>query len=393
MSLGYIGSKKSLKDFLLNNLKNHIDITRKDITIADLFAGTGFVGNFFNKEHNFKVIANDLEYYSYVLIYAKLNSSYSDKLNNIINNINEKKYNIKYDNLIRNTYTPTDTCERMYFTTENGDLIDYSMNVINHLKEINDIDYNEEMFLKASLLTSLDKVANTSSVYGAYLKKFKSSALKQLVVIPVHLIQNNKSDNIIYNDDILNLNVTATIGYLDPPYNSRQYGSNYSQLNYILKYDKKIEIKGKTGIIKDWNRSSFCSKRTIVDSITQILNNNNFEILMYSYNNEGLLSKEDLIDIFKIKYSNVVLYEKEYKKFKAQDSVQKKNVIEYLFICDNKYTNNNTDNDKVEKISDEDIFIDYDKMKVIELRNECKNRGLKKYSKLKKIELIQLLKN
>ena len=49
---------------------------------------------------------------------------------------------------------------------------------------------------------------------------------------------------------------------------------------------------------------------------------------------------------------------------------------------------NNIINDVINKTE----VIDYSKMKVKELKAECKKRGLKKYSKLKKQQLIDLLK-
>lgn len=334
MSLGYIGSKKSLINFIVDNLKNHLDI-EKSYTFADLFAGTGFVGNYFHKKFNHNIIANDMEYYSYILNHANLKSSFNDKLKTIIEKINNRGYDIECDNLIKRTYTPFETCERMYFTIDNGDFIDYCMNVILYLKNKSEINEDEEIFLKASLLVRMDKVANTSCVYGAYLKKFKKTALKKLKLEPLHIIENNNENNIIYNNDILDLKLKTDICYLDPPYNTRQYGNNYSQLNYILKYDDTIVIKGKTGLIKDWNRSSFCSKKTILNSLKQTLQNIDTKYLLFSYNNEGLLSKADLIKTFNEYYKNITLYEKDYKKFKAQQSVLKKRVVEYLFICDN----------------------------------------------------------
>ena len=48
------------------------------------------------------------------------------------------------------------------------------------------------MFLLGSLLVSIDRVANTTSVYGAYLKKLKASALKPLVLEPIHQKKNKK---------------------------------------------------------------------------------------------------------------------------------------------------------------------------------------------------------
>ena len=317
----------------MEKLQNHLDINEKH-TFSDLFAGTGFVGNYFYKNYNYKIIANDMEYYSYVLNYGNLKSSYSDKLQNMIDKINNREYLLECDNLIQRTYTPFEDCERMFFSTTNGEFIDYCMNVILYLKKENHINEDEEMFLKASLLVKLDKVANTSCVYGAYLKKFKKSALKVLSLEPLHMNTSN-NENVVHNDDILNLKLTTDIVYLDPPYNTRQYSNNYSQLNYILKYDDSIEIKGKTGLIKEWNRSLFCSRKSIQESLNKTLENIKSNYLLFSYNNEGLLSKEDLINSFKKHYKNVTLYEKDYKKFKAQKSVIKKKVVEYLFICDN----------------------------------------------------------
>jgi len=401
MSLGYIGSKKSLINFIVEKLHKHIDIN-ESYTFSDLFAGTGFVGNYFHKKYKYKINANDMEYYSFVLNYANLKSSYNDKLKLIIENINNRTYDIEYDNLIKRTYTPFGDCERMYFTVENGDFIDYCMNVILKLKKDKEITEEEEMFLKASLLVKLDKVANTSAVYGAYLKKFKNSALKKIILQPLHEIkENNGEENKIYNDDILNLKLKTDITYLDPPYNTRQYSNNYSQLNYILKYDDTIEIKGKTGLIKNWNRSTFCSKKSISESLETTLKNIESDYLLFSYNNEGLLSKEDLTKIFGKKYKNVTLYEKDYKKFKAQQSVKKKRVIEYLFVCDNndikleddilESSDEVIDSETIEINVEEETKIDISKMIVKELKKECKRRGLKKYSKLRKAELIKLL--
>lgn len=330
MSLGYIGSKKSLKDFLVNSLNNHIDLTKKH-TFVDLFAGTGFVGNFFSKEYNFDITSNDLEYYSYVINYSYLKCSYTEKIQNIIDRINNRVYDIKYKDLIKKTYTPFEDNERMFFTIKNGDMIDYSICVIQHLFDTKIINEEEMFFLKGSLITSIDKVANTASVYGAYLKKFKKTSLKDLVIKPIHK-DTIKTNNEVLNEDSTKLELKSDIGYMDPPYNTRQYSSNYFLLNYILKYDESIEIKGKTGVIKNWNRSSFCSKKTIKESVLQTITKNNFDILMFSYNNEGLLTKEELTELFKTKYTTVHLYEKEYKKFKSQKNNNKKNTIEYLFI-------------------------------------------------------------
>lgn len=336
MSLGYIGSKKSLINFIDESLSNHINLSESGV-FADLFAGTGYVGNHFYKKYNFQIKSNDLEYYSYVLNYAKLKCTYSNKLELIIDSLNQKKYIYLSTNLIRNKFAPYGDCDRMFFTIENAEFIDYCMTCINNLLELNEINFDESMFLKASLLCSLDKCANTASVYGAYLKHFKKSALKLIVIVPIHTNQILSNENYIYNDDILNLQIETDILYLDPPYNQRQYSANYSQLNYILKYDNSIEISGKTGLIKNWNRSSFCSKKKINESINIVLTNIKTKILAFSYNNEGLISKDELNEIFQKYFKTITIYQYDYKKFNSNIdnnlNTKEHNVIEYLFIC------------------------------------------------------------
>ena len=62
--MNYIGSKKSLLDFLEKSIDEVVD---KDCHVfCDLFAGTGAVGTHFKKK-GYKVIANDIQYYSFVL--------------------------------------------------------------------------------------------------------------------------------------------------------------------------------------------------------------------------------------------------------------------------------------------------------------------------------------
>ena len=80
-------------------------------------------------ESNYKIISNDIEYYSYIVNYANLHSSYTKNLEKIINDINNRTYDIEYKKLVSVVYSPNDNCERMFFTNENADFIDYSMNV------------------------------------------------------------------------------------------------------------------------------------------------------------------------------------------------------------------------------------------------------------------------
>ena len=64
MGLNYIGSKHSLLGFLEASIDKVVQDQSK--VFCDLFAGTGAVAEHFKKK-GYSVIANDLQYYSYVI--------------------------------------------------------------------------------------------------------------------------------------------------------------------------------------------------------------------------------------------------------------------------------------------------------------------------------------
>jgi len=140
------------------------------------------------------------------------------------------------DGLIVQQYTEDGEGNRKFFTVDNGRLID---GIRQYLEEIQtkkrcffvSIPWDERIregleeedyyFLLGSILVSADKVANTASVYGAYLKNYKKSALKRFEVEPLHLREEQK-ENVVYNMDINELVGEIDkidVVYLDPPYN------------------------------------------------------------------------------------------------------------------------------------------------------------------------------
>lgn len=328
--LGYIGSKKSLLNFIEESLK---DVVTSETVFADLFAGTGAVSQHF-KETAKHVVVNDSEYYSYVINYSMLKTNFSEKLKTIVGRLNNLE---GIEGLITKHYAQ----DRMFFTEANAKRIDAIRQEIDKLKDIGEVDISEYNFLIASLLVATDKVANTASVYGAYLKAYKKTALKDLMMKPIHTcISNENKDHEVYNGDTLDVIVDKTfdVVYIDPPYNSRQYSANYGLLNYLAKYDDSIEITGKGGLIKNYFKSSFCKKGEVKESFDKLIQNTNAKYIFVSYNNEGLLSKDEMTEIFE-KYGETTVSIKEYKKFLSQKDEKHKEikiVQEYLYkICKN----------------------------------------------------------
>jgi adenine-specific DNA-methyltransferase len=331
-TLNYIGCKHTLFNTLLSVCKENIDDI-KNKSFMDLFAGTGVVG--FNMVENFESCdANDLEYYSYIINFALLKCNYTENIKKHIEICNKLDM---VEGIIYENFSPTPKCERMFFTNNNAKKADAIRQYLNNQIETNIITEKEYYFLLASLLVSIDKVANTSCVYGAYLKEFKKSSLKDMVLIPIHTRTELNEVNMVYNDLAEKLAESDSkyydVIYMDPPYNQRQYSANYSPINYIAHNDKNIVLKGKTALIDNYNKSDFCKKTEVKKAFTDLINGVKCNYLLISYNNEGLLSREEFQKIL-LKKGLVKLYKIQYSKFKAQKNVDKKFVEEYLWFID-----------------------------------------------------------
>jgi len=330
--MNYIGSKFKLSSWINEVVKEVVGSDLSTKVFCDIFAGTGIVGRTFKDEVK-QVISNDLEHYSYVL-----NKNYIENSVNIEdkeNYIEELNSLTLIDNgFIYNNYCMGSGSQRQYFNNENGKKIDTIRSKIEEWKRSNKINSNMYYFLLASLIESADKVANTASVYGAFLKHIKKAASKELVLKPAYFSEDNNT-HIVFNKDSNELikEISGDILYLDPPYNQRQYSANYHMLNTISQYDTFIP-KGKTGL-REYNRSDYCKKKEVHKSFEELIKNAKFKYIFLSYNNEGLMSESDVRNIME-KYGQYSLEIKEYKRFKADKTANRNHkadkTYEYLHI-------------------------------------------------------------
>jgi adenine-specific DNA-methyltransferase len=313
--LNYIGSKRKLA----NSIKAKISQICPSGIFCDLFAGTGAVSEKFGE---YNLIVNDWEDYSYAVNFQKFGHYVPENLSKKVTLLNSVE---SFEGFIAENYSPSDSSERMYYTYENACMIDA---IRCEIEEISSCE-EEKIYLTAILLYASDKVANTASVYGAYLKKFKNTALNPITLIePPKFSHSGK----IYCEDANTLDVSGNIVYLDPPYNTRHYGSNYHLLNTITNYNEFIP-KGKTGL-PEYKKSPYCSKVKIKKAMSTLLENLDFEHIFISYNDEGILLPEDFEDMCqKFKTYEKIILDESYQRFKADSSRKQKqlNTIEYLF--------------------------------------------------------------
>jgi len=311
--MNYIGSKLKLSNFIKSTVYSVVGNDLSDKIFCDIFAGTGIVGRNFKQEVK-QVISNDFEYYSFVLNKNYIENHYKlDKQEQLIEELNQIP-------LIDNGFVFRNYClgsgsERQYFSDENGKKIDTIRQKIEAWKINKRIEDNQYYFLLASLLESADKVANTASVYGAFLKQLKKSAQKELFLRPANF-EVNDNEHIVFNKDSNELikEISGDILYLDPPYNARQYGSNYHMLNTIANY-YEFKPKGKTGL-PNYQKSKYCSKRFVLTEFDNLIKNAQFNYIFLSYNNEGLMSVNDVKEIMN-KYGKYDIATTNYQRFKA----------------------------------------------------------------------------
>lgn len=347
----YIGNKENLLETIHQVMQSK---NIKGNSFFDFFSGTANVGKFF-KKLNYQIFSSDLLYFSYILQRAYIANNeelYFDKLLNKLNFQSRSLFAspmhiiVEYLNqieqingFISKNYTPSGTQDldipRMYFSDENGKIIDAIRQQIENWKTENLISENEYFVLLACLIETVPFYANIAGIYAAFHKKWDPRAIKKMILRPIKFVVNQK-ENFVFNINSVELlkQIQADIFYLDPPYNQRQYAPNYHILETIAKYDNP-EIKGVSGMRNYENeKSKFCNKDTALQELSIIAQKGKYKTLILSYNNEGIMPQEQIVSTLK-PYGKVELVEFDYTRFKSNsngESKHKKMIKEQLYI-------------------------------------------------------------
>lgn len=354
--MDYIGSKKKLLKFIENTVKKHCGSDISDKVFCDIFAGTGSVGAHFRPMVK-QVLVNDVEAYSQLTNMVHF-YGYNEKIvRKIVEHLNSLDGTTDYP--LYDAYVEGGKCGRLYFVKENGPQLCAARKHLDDIKYL--LDVNEYNAALLSIVEAADRVANTMGTYGAFAKKPKEvdSVRKRKLEFKLPACFPEKTDefsvpDIVFGQDANELikNIKGDILYLDPPYNTRQYGTYYHVPNAIITMNIP-DRETKTGTPKDFYKSEYCSKRTVKAALEQLIEDADFEWVFLSYNNEGLLSFKDIKEIFK-KHGDYFVEATEHQRYKADNNREQKaeKTYEYLHILHKGvYTNTDDTEDPVEKMT------------------------------------------
>ena len=326
----YLGSKYKLLDFIDETIKNNCGEYN---SIFDVFGGTGVVSNYFYEKGK-KIYINDMLKSNYCVYRAFLgNEKFSEtKIEKTIREYNNIE-NIE-DNYFSKTYKNT------YFSENDCKKIGYIREDIENKYSDNKINEREKYILITSLLYSMDRIANTVGHYDAYRKK--QNLQDKFEMFNLDINRNKDVKNEIYNMDSNELvkKVKADIAYIDPPYNSRQYGDAYHLLENVAEW-KKPKVYG---IAKKMDRSkiksNYCTNKAS-NVFKDLIKNCNCKYIIVSYNNMGQkgnarsqakISDTEILEILN-KKGKVKVFEQDFNYF-TTGKTHIDDHKERLFLCE-----------------------------------------------------------
>ena len=348
-----IGNKRALLGFIGNGIgKVQKRLQKNKLKTFDVFSGSGIVARYF-KQFSDLLIANDLEKYSAVINACYLsNESELDfsLLREYYRELISKSNTGLIKGLISDVYAPGDDKkiepnERVFYTSRNAMYIDTVRQLIDRIPQ------NDQKYFLAPLLSEASIHVNTSGVFKGFYKNRETgigqfggknrNALFRItgdINLPFPVFSNFSCDTIICNNDsneLIKKLPEVDLAYLDPPYNQHPYGSNYFMLNLILDYKYPEKISKISGIPEDWNRSAYNKENHALNALTNLVENINAKYLLISFNSEGFISVDQMMNMLK-RFGKIEVLETKYNVFRGSRNlkIREIHVKEYLYLLE-----------------------------------------------------------
>jgi adenine-specific DNA-methyltransferase len=295
----YLGSKT----MLLAQIQQLVSEYQNGV-FCDPFGGIGTVGSYM-KSCGYQVITGDILHFAHYFQIALVEYSAIPA----------------FDKLKRNLHISSSEALERYLTeimAEEGWLIkEYSQNRkffsstnAHHIQACIDkiefwrcsgiIDEKEYALLMASLINSMDKVANTAGTYYAYLKVYYRKALKPFKFKLINPISGLPGYSVLLDANELVKKTKCNVLYLDPPYNQRNY-ARYYHLPESIACGVVPDPKGKSGMFQVQDIKSKYNTRDALAAFIDLVEVADAECIVFHYTDNGMIDISKAEDILKRK--------------------------------------------------------------------------------------------
>lgn len=251
-------------------------------TLWDVFGGTGVVGYHFATP-NRKIIYSDLLDCNLIMAWPFLDGAMPlkdywwvmDRLNNLTRRDHHRDW----------TYAQ-DTWGSKYFAMADAERIDLLRETI---KLSDDLTEDARIVALSALLYAADRAAQTFGHFDAFKKPEKWTKKPPLMLgFPNMVKRMSPANDLALGDANVLVRETerfrCTVAFLDPPYNTRDYGPNYHVLQSIAVWDKP-PVRGLTAKC-DVPRSAYAMKKEAEEAFSDLVAHLPARYIVVTYNNQ-----------------------------------------------------------------------------------------------------------
>lgn len=305
----YLGSKRLLLPAILDIVGGLGRESGGVSSVVDIFSGTSRVGHAL-KRAGLRVLANDHNAYAATLARCYVAADRERVERDALRLIDEFSTLPGRDGWFTDTYAR----RSRFFREENAARIEAIRDAI----EAKALPMDLRAVLLVSLMEAADRVDSTTGVQMAYLKQWATRSGRPLALrLPDVLPRATAGKGEAYEQNALDLagTVEADIAYLDPPYNSHKYKSNYHIWETLVRWDQP-EVYGvacKRIDCRDGD-NPFNSARRCLSAMAHVIRSLRVRHLVVSFNNEGRIAKDEMIALLSER-GEVEVIEHDYKRY------------------------------------------------------------------------------
>lgn len=348
----YIGNKRKLLPFIDQGVQKVRDLLGgRRLKSFDGFSGTGCISRLL-KMNSYELHSNDLEAYAKVLADCWIPDRSKVDMKSISSAVAEADAQPLKKGFISRTYAPVDdrsikAGERVYYTTRNAQYLDA-------VREWAFSQCPVEMrpFVLGPLMVEASIHTNTSGIFRGFHKgddgigKFggrHSAGNESRITQDIHVFVPTLVDaDCDFHSTQLDVEDAAgrlsdlDLAYYDPPYNQHSYAANYFMLNILASKDDPETVEDSvTGIVKNWNRSEWNSRKTAGSALERLIAATNAKYVLLSYNNEGIIPLNEFSSILE-RHGKVERMEQVYDTYRGSRNFHGRapKVIELLWLLE-----------------------------------------------------------